>query len=233
MLQTILKILEKFGRKKVLVDFFGNVMMERYFVFYNEEPSNDKRLIAKFPNLYIHTFKRLENPDGAMDHTHPWNFYSYIISGGYTEFYNGKEFYRKKGSFRKQKHDEVHQLIKVDPDTYTVFIHGFRKGPWLFKPRKCETICETCKNNFGKCYLENKQFEYDEFVTQFDMRDAQWRAPMWMKWTPELEKKLERRRKAIKKIAMVRPTTPEEKVSKVLMHSKKNVETFGVTDIIT
>jgi hypothetical protein len=227
-----LGFLEKHGRKKVLVDYYGNVMMHRYFVFYNEDPVNDKRWISKLPNIYIHQFIRPVRPDGGMEHEHPWSFISYIVSGSYVEVLNGKEIVRKAGNLFREKNTDVHTLVEAETGTTTIFFHGFRKGPWFFKPKKCETLCETCAANFGKCYVENQTFEYNELAKQFDTkRENQWRAPTWFDWSPDLEKKLERRRLAAEKISAKMPANQEERVKLMLKHSKMMVDDSKVTKL--
>lgn len=228
-----LSYLEKHGRKKVLVDYYGNVMMHRYFVFYNENPATDNtRWISKLPNIYIHQFIRPMRPDGGMEHEHPWNFISYMVSGTYTEVLNGKEIIRKAGDLFKVKNTDVHTLTQAEPGTTTIFFHGIRKGPWFFKPKTCETVCDACAANFGKCYLSNRTFEYNEMSKQFDTkRDNQWRAPTWFDWSPDLDKKLERRRKAAEKISAKMPESAEEKIKLMLKHSKMIVDDSKVTKL--
>jgi len=229
-LNKFLRFLERHGRKTVLVDPAGNVMFNRYFVFYKEDPE-DTRWIANLPNIFIHEFIRPYKPDGGVDHEHPWPTVSFMVSGSYTENLNGVDIVRKAGDVIKMDHNDVHTIVSVEPVTTTIFCHGFKRHPWFFKPKKCENVCETCAKNFGKCYLENKKFEYDEAATQFDKQEHQWRAPKWFDWTPDLEKKLERRKRATEKMAIKMPQSQEERVKLMIQHSKYMVDDSKVTKL--
>jgi len=231
-LNRFLKFLEKHGRKRVLVDYYGNIMLNRYFVLYKEDPVEPTSWISKLPNIWIHEFIRPDRPDGGMEHQHPWSFVSYMVSGYYVEILNDKEIIRKSGDIFRVKKTDVHTLVETKTGTTTIFMHGIRQGPWFFKPKKCETLCETCAANFGKCYVDSKIFEYNELAKQFDTkRDNQWRAPTWFDWSPELEKKLERRRLAVKKISAEMPKNQEERVKIMLKHSKTAVDDSKMTKL--
>lgn len=81
----------------------------------------------RFGCLYIHRFMRSDADD---PHDHPWNFFTYVISGGYNEYYydksepkhNGKKYIsfwkekvnrREPGSLAYRRATDIHK-VKVD-----------------------------------------------------------------------------------------------------------------------
>lgn len=198
-LDLFLKLLERIGRKKLLVNWDGEVIAYRWYVFYVEEDEDD-RFIAKFPNVYIHQNLKHETPDGPDSHTHAFNSYSLIMSGGYHEEVDGKSRYNAKGTIAKLKHRQFHRIVKVDPGTMTLFMRGWRKGPWSFKAAPCEKICETCSSEYGACVNTLKETPYELHFSG----KGQWRAVRWFPSnTPGLERKLAIRREAIKKVKVL------------------------------
>ncbi len=194
-----LKLLEKLGRKKVLVNFAGEIIANRWYVFYLEE-DEDPRWIAKLPNLYIHQNVKTDTPDGPDSHHHAWNTWSLILNGSYTEEVNGKTRYNWRWSIAKLKVTDFHRIVCCAPNTWTAFFHGFRIGKWGFKAKACATLCETCGVKYGACVNTLTETPYD---VHFGGKGA-WRAVRWFASNfPDLAAKIERRRRAIKKVKVL------------------------------
>jgi hypothetical protein len=126
----------------------GNeVYLVRYIVFK-----------SKYCCLYIHRFMKSDADD---PHDHPWNFFTYVISGGYVEKFYDKEqsqlstekqnfsafwtsqyVIRNPGSLRYRKSTDIHQVIVDKTRTmdeladapFTVCLMGPRKRNWGFWP---------------------------------------------------------------------------------------------------
>jgi hypothetical protein len=203
----LLSILEKLGRKKVLVDFYGNEIGHRYYLFYYENDEAEKIKLGKFPNIWIHYFPSKENPDGGYEHTHPWTNITFILKGGYTETLNGIDYVRKKGDIIVRKPEEVHCLKECIPGSWSIFYHGFRKKTWNVKLQKCQDVCERC-NPHGKCMADGVQVEYSKFFNQFneDGKENSWKALKWFNGSAEFTKALKRRKAALEKLNISTPT---------------------------
>ena len=67
--------------------------------------------------------------DEPILHDHPWNWGTFIISGGYWEHTP-----KGTGSWRTQKSTDLHWLeLKENKPCYTLFWHGVRKRTWGFQ----------------------------------------------------------------------------------------------------
>lgn len=92
----------------------GEVHFRRWSIFEN-----------KWFRIYLHQI--LKADEDAHEHTHPWNFISWLISGTYIEDSNGKATFRKTGSLLHRKADVPHKLISVSPGCLSlVFAYGKR-----------------------------------------------------------------------------------------------------------
>ena len=101
MLFRSLKLLDRLGRKRVILDRESNEpYLERYYLFLK-----DRKL---FPfNVFLHKFLK-SDPDDV--HDHPWPYATLILKGGYWEWvpqFNDKgqkigeiAHWRKPGHFR-------------------------------------------------------------------------------------------------------------------------------------
>lgn len=97
---------------------------------------------SKYGCIYIHRFMRSDSDD---PHDHPWNFFTYVISGGYTEvyydieqpvigptsrtseelnpeyefksFWTPRENKRVAGSLAYRKATDIHQVVVDKPRT--------------------------------------------------------------------------------------------------------------------
>jgi hypothetical protein len=129
-----LKILEKLGRKRIIMDRVNNQpYLERYYIFLKDR--------TWFPfNAFIHKFLK-SDPDDV--HDHPWPYATLILKGGYYEWipeFNSKgekigetRFWRGPGHFRICSATSYHR-IELDPGitAWTCFMPGPQKREWGF-----------------------------------------------------------------------------------------------------
>jgi hypothetical protein len=130
----ILKLLEKLGRKRIVMDRVNNEpYLERYYLFLKDRNS--------FPfNVFIHKFLK-GDPDDL--HDHPWPYATLILKGGYYEWTpklnsEGKKIsetrhWRGPGHFRICKPTSYHRIeLKDDVTAWTLFMPGPKKRDWGF-----------------------------------------------------------------------------------------------------
>jgi len=134
MFEKFLNLLERWGRKRVVMDRQNNEpYLERYYIFLKDR--------KWFPfNVFIHKFLK-SDPDDV--HDHPWPYATLILKGGYYEWIpqfnaDGKMTcevakWRGAGSFRTCGATSYHR-IELDPNVtcYTLFMPGPHKREWGF-----------------------------------------------------------------------------------------------------
>ena len=134
----LLKLLEKLGRKRIVLDRQSNEpYLERYYLFLKDR--------KRFPfNVFLHKFLK-SDPDDL--HDHPWPYATIILKGGYYEWipvYNsdGRKIteigkWRGPGHFRLSSANSFHR-IELDPNVtcWTLFMPGPQKREWGFATRK-------------------------------------------------------------------------------------------------
>jgi len=134
MFKAFLKLLERLGRKRIIMDRESNEpYLERYYIFLKER--------SWFPfNVFIHKFLK-SDPDDV--HDHPWPYATLILKGGYYEWIpqfdaQGRKIaemavWRGPGSFRTCSANSYHR-IELDPDIecWTMFMPGPHKREWGF-----------------------------------------------------------------------------------------------------
>jgi hypothetical protein len=132
-----LKLLEKLGRKRIVMDRVENEpYLERYYVFLRER--------ERFPfNVFLHKFLK-SDPDDV--HDHPWPYATLVLKGGYWEWIphfdtvgrkTGEyQVWRGPGHFRVSKARSFHR-IELDPDitAWTLFMPGPKQRDWGFLVR--------------------------------------------------------------------------------------------------
>jgi hypothetical protein len=133
-----LKLLEKLGRKRIVMDRVSDEpYLERYYLFLKER--------ERFPfNIFLHKFLK-SDPDDL--HDHPWPYATLILKGGYWEWipqFNalGKKLgeyqvWRGPGSFRFNSATSYHR-IELDPSVgscWTLFMPGPKQRDWGFLVR--------------------------------------------------------------------------------------------------
>jgi hypothetical protein len=127
-----LSILEKVGRKKIVLDRgpshpnFKNAKpwMNRFYLIFRNRPK-------WFPfNILIH--EMLDNDHGAGVHNHLCPYMTIIIKDGYWETTKKGKFWRKTGYIGFRSANDFHR-IDLEPNTkpITIFVtgpFGLRKG---------------------------------------------------------------------------------------------------------
>jgi hypothetical protein len=189
-----LKLLEKIGRKAIFVDFYGNILMERYFLFYYEE-EKAKGWWYWLPNIFIHHFTRNETPDGADPHRHPWSTLTFILNGSYSELIN-RETKRtnKKYKFGYMSYNDNHRITEG----------------WMFDLDQCVTICRACQElRNGICPKNEETVDFDKHLNRMG---SGLRVARWYKADEKSYKLIERRKKALAKLDVEEPETREDKV---------------------
>ena len=120
----MLNILEKLGRRRVILDRESNEpYLTRYYLFLKDR--------KWFPfNVFLHNFHK-----GDLDdlHDHPWPYFTIILRGGYWEHTPRGRFWRAPGHFRFQTPTSLHR-IELEPDVsaWTLFIPGPKLREWGF-----------------------------------------------------------------------------------------------------
>jgi hypothetical protein len=128
-----LKLLEKLGRKRIIMDRVHNEpYLERYYLFLTER--------KRFPfNVFLHKFLK-GDPDDV--HDHPWPYATLILKGGYYEYTPNFEndqmvgetkHWRGPGHFRICSSNSYHR-IELDPGitAWTLFMPGPQNRDWGF-----------------------------------------------------------------------------------------------------
>jgi|TARA_B110001454_G_scaffold183859_1_gene179245 hypothetical protein len=129
----LLKILEKIGRMKIVMDrgpshpeyYKAKPWTARYYLLFRKRP-------RWFPfNILIHHI--LDDDHGEGLHNHPFPFITIIVSGGYWETDNdGIKIWRKKGYIGYRSANHLHRVdLKSGVKPITIFIagpYGLRKG---------------------------------------------------------------------------------------------------------
>ena len=132
-----LKLLEKLGRKRIVMDRVENEpYLERYYIFLKER--------KRFPfNVFLHKFLK-SDPDDV--HDHPWPYATLILKGGYWEWTPRFDDQGNKitelvrwcgpGSFRWASANTYHR-VELDPDVecWTLFMPGVKQREWGFLVR--------------------------------------------------------------------------------------------------
>lgn len=114
----------------------GHPYLERYY-------------LGQFLGLtvYLHRFVGVDPDEGV--HNHPWNAVAWCLAGGYTEarmitlcpVSGWQERYRqiRPGSINRIRVQDFHQIVQMEPETWTLFIHGRLRAGWGFLRRiRCD-----------------------------------------------------------------------------------------------
>lgn len=129
----MLKILERLGRKRIIMDRVNNEpYLERYYLFLKER--------ERFPfNIFLHKFLK-GDPDDV--HDHPWPYATLILRGGYYEYTPIMSFgkmigetrhWRGPGHFRICSEYSYHRIeLKEGVTAWTLFMPGPHKRDWGF-----------------------------------------------------------------------------------------------------
>lgn len=192
-IDLLLTLLDRAGSKKVLLTFSMDVLAQRWYLGY-VEADEDRRLIAKLPNAYLHKDLNIHTPGSA--HRHAWNSYSLILKGGYTELVDGVARTHKAGDLAVVKQTQRHEITHCEPGTVTLFMHGWRLAPWEFTVESCATLCGRCATEYGRCVNSIKTTPYElNAADGGKVRVASWMSTK----TPGLERRIRIRKRALEK----------------------------------
>lgn len=135
----ILRLLDKLGRKRVIIDNNNEEYMHRYYLLFKEK-LNAFDTVKPYPNMFIHKIIR-SDADGDP-HDHPWWYCTIVLAGGYYEWrpYTSpagvtiqKRYWIGPGSILWRRAESLHRLeLKDNNPAWTIFIHGWRKREWGF-----------------------------------------------------------------------------------------------------
>tara|TARA_E500000178_G_C16817254_1_gene659775 strand:+ start:167 stop:598 length:432 start_codon:yes stop_codon:yes gene_type:complete len=128
-----LKLLDKLGRKKVVLDRgpshprfdLAKPWMNRYYLIFRHRPK-------WFPfNILIH--EMLTDDHGEGVHNHPFPYMTIVIRGGYWETLSSGKYWRPPGYIGFRSANNLHRVdLKPGTKPLTIFIagpFGLRKGP--------------------------------------------------------------------------------------------------------
>jgi len=87
--------------------------------------------------VFVH---HMQAPDPGRDlHDHPWWFASMILKGGYAEYralardsQRRRILHRRPWSWKALRREECHTIFYLQDDTWTLVLHGPRRGTWGF-----------------------------------------------------------------------------------------------------
>ena len=129
---AILHLLERFGRKRVILDRNNkHPYLIRYYLFLKER--------SWFPvNIFLHKF--MKSDPGDL-HDHPWSYFTFIVKGGYFEWtpqpdgrvlreWHGRWHFRFKSASSKHR---IELMEGVTP--WTIFIAFKHEREWGFYPK--------------------------------------------------------------------------------------------------
>jgi hypothetical protein len=144
----LLKLLDKLGRKRIIMDRIDNEpYLERYYLFLKDR--------KRFPfNIFLHKFLK-----GDLDHVHdhPWSYFTLVLWGGYYEwipFFNEMgelacevQKWRGPGHFRICRPNSYHRIeLKPGVTAWTLFMPGPQVRDWGF-------------------WVNNKWVQNEEYIT--------------------------------------------------------------------
>ena len=122
-------------RKRIIRDRSNDEpYMIRYHLIFREKSNHLERNVSVPFNAYMHKILLSDEP---TLHDHPWNWGTFIISGGYYEHTPDGTFWRGPGSWRIQKSTDMHWLeLKKNKPCRTLFWHGRRTRAWGFQTKE-------------------------------------------------------------------------------------------------
>jgi hypothetical protein len=94
----------------------------------------ERYTLVNFKRIHIR-FHRIKRPDiTPFLHTHPFDYLSIVLWGGYTECLENREISHGKLSFIFRKKTTAHRIVAVRPGTLTLFFTWKSKEKhWEFK----------------------------------------------------------------------------------------------------
>ena len=91
--------------------------------------------ILELPKFRVYLHNITESDLDEDEHTHPWNFASFILKGGYWEASLGRKKLYKPGSVVKRSFIEPHKITLIKP-TWTLVIAWGRRQEWGYMTKQ-------------------------------------------------------------------------------------------------
>lgn len=91
--------------------------------------------LFRTPILSIRLHQFIRGDEGRNLHDHPWWNASIILKGGYVEISDdmfGPNGFQGPGSVVVRDATDLHRIVRPEPDTWTIFIHGWWQRDWGF-----------------------------------------------------------------------------------------------------
>jgi hypothetical protein len=121
------KRLEKLGRKYVMLNRQGDIIVEKYVLLGGRSKAGLRR-----PTLCLHHWIYVQGD--AFPHTHIGNFTTLVLKGGYLErLDDGTLRCNLRGDVRRTHHTKYHDIVSTEPNTWTLFYMGRFRAPFLVK----------------------------------------------------------------------------------------------------
>jgi hypothetical protein len=111
-------------------------------------------------------------------HGHPWNLWSFLLRGSYTHLYEGESKRCNALSFISAKFPKEHAIHDVAEGSISLVIHGFKKS--------------ASSENFYNNEPDSKYGIIEDDVPHSGVAI--------LKWTPELQAKINKRKKSIARL---------------------------------
>ncbi len=115
----------------------GELLMERYYPMIMNEPE-DNGWKTRLPNVVLHHFPN--NVRDEYSHDHGRACMAIILRGGYRELRDGKVLERNAPCIWTLGYDSFHQIVRIKPDTWTLFFVGWKRREYRMKLPKTGRI---------------------------------------------------------------------------------------------
>lgn len=218
----------RLGRKFAFVDFFGDVGFYRYYLFYVERHDANDWVSRFLPNLYVHHFPGEpsgQEPDGARAHCHPWDTLSVMLKGGYTELIEHTELRVSSApALVYLNHKHCHRLIRVAPNTWTMFFHGRKRQEWTVQEQMSTSGGDLQGQRSDVIHaagIRVRPLDPDIEITRSSEEAKGWRKAKWIKVDTGFNKLLDERKKMLKRLNIDNPGSVSEKVEMLKNYSMK------------
>lgn len=90
--------------------------------------------ILQCGRVHIRIHRILSADKTPFLHTHPFHYVSIIVSGGYWEKINDRIIHHTVGSIICRRATDAHRIVKVSPNTKTLFITWCTDSGWQLSP---------------------------------------------------------------------------------------------------
>lgn len=115
----LVRFVRRFFKSFTIVGADGTPYLRRYYIIRGE----------RF-RVFLHEI--LRSDEDPYMHTHPWDFTTVLLSGGYIEELPTGKIKRKRFSVIRHKADDLHR-IELDQPVWTLFMAGKAYREWGFQ----------------------------------------------------------------------------------------------------